>query len=245
MVPNTALQLTNTDAAHSALRSPCLLSVLAAECHVRAARREEGDLWLCENLGSMYPRCDCTRNAFLGDFGSLRRRRRVRGRSALPQCLSVLRTAAASRRMNLERSSTMPLGTSNSRGFEAPEPGALSRRASRSSSSRRFWAADTGVLFHKALGTSNSRSFEVPEPGALSHSAFRSSSTRRSRAPKPGALFHKASRCFEQLRLQGRSLRVRPNAGARCGKSARRILSGARGENPVPTSNDRPVLRGS
>ena len=32
--PNTALQLTNTDAAHSALRSPCLLSVLAAECHV-------------------------------------------------------------------------------------------------------------------------------------------------------------------------------------------------------------------
>ena len=33
--PNTALQLTNTDAAHSALRSPCLLSVLAAECHVR------------------------------------------------------------------------------------------------------------------------------------------------------------------------------------------------------------------
>ncbi len=36
-VPNTALQLTSTDAAHSALRSPCLLSVLAAECHVRLA----------------------------------------------------------------------------------------------------------------------------------------------------------------------------------------------------------------
>ena len=33
---NGALQLTNTDAAHSALRSPCLLSVLAAECHVGA-----------------------------------------------------------------------------------------------------------------------------------------------------------------------------------------------------------------
>ncbi len=32
--PNGALQLTNTDAAPSALRSPCLLSVLAAECHV-------------------------------------------------------------------------------------------------------------------------------------------------------------------------------------------------------------------
>ena len=37
--PNTALQLTNTDAAHSALRSPCLLSVLAAECHVSRAGR--------------------------------------------------------------------------------------------------------------------------------------------------------------------------------------------------------------
>ncbi len=35
---NTALQLTNTDAAHSALRSPCLLSVLAAECHVGLSR---------------------------------------------------------------------------------------------------------------------------------------------------------------------------------------------------------------
>jgi hypothetical protein len=34
-VPNTALHLTNTDAAHSALRLPCLLSVLAADCHVR------------------------------------------------------------------------------------------------------------------------------------------------------------------------------------------------------------------
>ena len=40
-VPNTALQLTNTDAAHSALRSPCLLSVLAAECHVRGVRGNE------------------------------------------------------------------------------------------------------------------------------------------------------------------------------------------------------------
>ncbi len=32
--PNTALQLTNTDAAQSAILSLCLLSALAAECHV-------------------------------------------------------------------------------------------------------------------------------------------------------------------------------------------------------------------
>jgi len=35
--PNTALQLTNTDAAQSAILSLCLLSVLAAECHVGRA----------------------------------------------------------------------------------------------------------------------------------------------------------------------------------------------------------------
>ncbi len=35
--PNTALQLTSTDAAQSAILSLCLLSVLAAECHVGLA----------------------------------------------------------------------------------------------------------------------------------------------------------------------------------------------------------------
>ena len=38
--PNTALQLTNTDAAQSAILSLCLLSVLAAECHVGQVRSE-------------------------------------------------------------------------------------------------------------------------------------------------------------------------------------------------------------
>ena len=36
---NTALQLTNTDAAQSAILSLCLLSMVAAECHVRRTGR--------------------------------------------------------------------------------------------------------------------------------------------------------------------------------------------------------------
>jgi hypothetical protein len=36
MVPNTVLQLTNTDAAQSVVPPLCLLSVLAAEYHVGA-----------------------------------------------------------------------------------------------------------------------------------------------------------------------------------------------------------------
>ena len=39
--PNTALQLTNTDAAQSAILSLCLLSVLAAECHVGQAKQPQ------------------------------------------------------------------------------------------------------------------------------------------------------------------------------------------------------------
>ena len=205
--PNQGLDLTNPDAAQSVASAPlCLLSGLAAQAHVRAARREEGDLWLCENLGSMYPRCDCTRNAFLGDFGSLRRRRRVRGRSALPQCLSVLRTAAASRRPNPERSPAAPLdhraaAASGQPTLECSSTRPSVLRTAAASRYRNLERSPTAPFDHRAPavpGRRNLERFSTRLLGALNSCGFRAGLCASDPTREPGAGNPLAGFCLER-----------------------------------------------